>query len=199
MKCPDCPVLAFLTTSRMTEEEQNFSTGAGCGGCMPIIPAIRRQRQEDGEFEASQGYNSEFQASLGTEQDPVSKRDNKQTKNNSCNRKEERLNAEQHSINVCSTNFVVKFLAIFPHQLRVIFSGLGEPTPVVMGCDIRDSTLLYSYFLPHSLCSTLQGVLPSREESSSLVRVKNIKWPDSSSLLGRKEQTQNKAKNVGRG
>jgi hypothetical protein len=32
---------------------------------MSIMPALRRLRQEDQEFEASLGYNSEFKASLG--------------------------------------------------------------------------------------------------------------------------------------
>jgi hypothetical protein len=39
---------------------------------MPVIPALRRLRQEDQEFEASLGVHSELEVSLGYVKDPIS-------------------------------------------------------------------------------------------------------------------------------
>jgi hypothetical protein len=57
--------------------------GAGLWWCMPLIPALGRQRQRISEFEASLVYRVSFRTARATQRNPVSRNKTKQkTKTN---------------------------------------------------------------------------------------------------------------------
>jgi hypothetical protein len=84
--------------------------------CMPLIPALGRQRQVDFWVRGQPGLQSEFQDSQGYTEKPCLKKQNKQTKQNKT-KKSERI-----KLRVFSMPFGMKYSLFYPYFVESVFS-----------------------------------------------------------------------------